>query len=49
MVGEPLASVAARGRRELHGETTCTHLNAAVGSISDLDAMLSVLTTARDG
>jgi hypothetical protein len=49
MVGERLDAVAARGRRELHGETTCTHLNAAVGSITDLDAMLSALTTARDG
>jgi hypothetical protein len=49
MVGERLDAVAARGRRELHGVTTCTHLNAAVGSIADLDAMLSVLTTVRDG
>jgi hypothetical protein len=49
MIGEEVAAVAARGRRELHGETTCTHLNAAVGSIADLDAMLSVLSTARDG
>ncbi len=41
MVGEPLAAVAERARRELHGETTCTHLNACVASISDLDALRS--------
>lgn len=39
MVGEALDHVAERARRELHGESTCTHLNACVGSLADLAAM----------
>jgi hypothetical protein len=49
LVGEPLATIAVRGRRELHGETTCTHLNACVGSIADLDALRSLLSTTFGG
>lgn len=40
MVGLGLREVAARARRDLHGDTTCTHLNACVSSLSDLAVLL---------
>ncbi len=40
LVGVALREVAAQARRELHGDTTCTHLNACVSSLSDLAILL---------
>ena len=44
LVGVPLDELAARVRRDLHGVTTCTHLNSTMRALADVHALAVSLT-----